>query len=334
MRRRQQVSVDTEKNTYSISVRDPPKPSRMRKLLTIGSGDDDFKSSTSTRMQREVTSIDGNRVMANTVCGYSGKICELLRVGIEIDDDIYCLPEWQVIDHVNERLSKLRATTVDGWKMQTVSVYRPDILEKCFHSTVYTRRRRLLSESSIAVASANVALSQALNDYTNACTSNNHCVVTLDVADTDIGKRGIHSVHMVTEPNGDVGVRICFGGPECYSRIDIANHTQMSQIPVTVDSDAPSPWAIVAVVAIVILVIIGCFLGKKWYDSSYSYKKAPTTDPDYAGMNQQYVQHQNYYGNDYPRDYWDPRSQHYSPPNYAPENYPPQQHQMQGIVWY
>ena len=334
LRRRQQVSVDTEKDTYSISVRDPPKPSRMRKLLTIGSGDDDFKSSTSTRMQREVTSVDGNRVMANTVCGSSGKICELLRVGIEIDDDIYCLPEWQVIDHVNERLSKLRATTVDKWKMQTVSVYRPDILEKCFHSTVYTRRRRLLSESNIAVASANVALSQALNDYTNACTSNNHCVVTLDVADTDIGKKGIHSVHMVTEPNGDVGVRICFGGPECYSRIDIANHTQMSQIPVTVDSDAPSPWAIVAVVAIVILVIIGCFLGKKWYDSSYSYKKAPTTDPDYAGMNQQYVQHQNYYGDGYPREYWDPRSQHYSPPNYMPENYPPQQHQVPGIVWY
>tara|TARA_B100001142_G_scaffold254224_1_gene255174 strand:- start:3043 stop:16521 length:13479 start_codon:yes stop_codon:yes gene_type:complete len=286
--RRLKLKEMRARDTMKLNVESMVLPQRsMRKLLTIGAGGSEMDKTTSnTNMQREVTSLDGNRVMADSVCGSLPGFCELMRVSLDIPDDLYCSPESDIIEHVDNELSSLQAVTVGGFHFKTVSVYRAALLTKCFQSTVYSRR--LLGETSHTVATAYVSLHNALSTQSQQeCSGDQHCVLSLNLEDTEIGKKGFSAVHIVTDQNGEQGVRVCFGGPECHHRIEISNHTQLSMLPVEVKSDAPSSWAIIAVVLAVVLFIALCFAAKRWYDSIPKYKEVSTVATnDYNEMGQ------------------------------------------------
>ena len=275
--RRLKLKEMRARDTMKLNVESMVLPQRsMRKLLTIGAGGSEMDKTTSnTNMQREVTSLDGNRVMADSVCGSLPGVCELMRVSLDIPDELYCSPESDIIEHVDNELSSLQAVTAGGFHFKTVSVYRAALLTKCFQSTVYSRR--LLGVTSHTVATAYVSLHNALSTQSQQeCSGDQHCVLSLNLEDTEIGKKGFSAVHIVTDQNGEQGVRVCFGGPECHHRMEIANHTQLSMLPVEVKSDAPSSWAIIAVVLAVVLFIALCFAAKRWYDGIPKYKEVST----------------------------------------------------------
>ena len=287
--RRLKLKEMRAKDTMKLKVESMVLPQRsMRKLLTIGAGGSEMDKTTSnTNMQREVTSLDGNRVMADSVCGSLPGVCELMRVSLDIPDKLYCSPESDIIEHVDNELSSLQAVTAGGFHFKTVSVYRAALLTKCFQSTVYSRR--LLGVlTSHTVATAYVSLHNALSTQSQQeCSGDQHCVLSLNLEDTEIGKKGFSAVHIVTDQNGEQGVRVCFGGPECHHRMEIANHTQLSMLPVEVKSDAPSSWAIIAVVLAVVLFIALCFAAKRWYDGIPKYKEVSTVATnDYNEMGQ------------------------------------------------
>ena len=286
--RRLKLKEMRARDAMKLNVESMVLPQRsMRKLLTIGAGGSEMDKTTSnTNMQREVTSLDGNRVMADSVCGSLPGVCELMRVSLDIPDDLYCSPESDIIEHIDNELSSLQAVTAGGFHFKTVSVYRAALLTKCFQSTVYSRR--LLGVTSHTVATAYVSLHNALTAQSQQeCSGDQHCVLSLNLEDTEIGKKGFSAVHIVTDQNGEQGVRVCFGGPECEHRMEIANHTQLSMLPVEVKSDAPSSWAIIAVVLAVVLFIALCFAAKRWYDGIPKYKEVSTVATnDYNDMGQ------------------------------------------------
>jgi hypothetical protein len=271
-----------------------PVSQPMRKLLALSSPLDAVEEKSSeTTMEREITAVDGKRVMADAVCGSSNYgMCELLRLDLDIPTEMYCMPEYEILEYAKNRLAQTDPARLGKFTFEPVSVYRENLFTKCFHSTIYTKGRRLLQlETREVRVSINTAIGLKTDDP--CITHLDSCVYHLDLEGTQMADLGMSSFHVITDVNdpAKTGLRICYGGPECPSYINIANHTNMPMLPLTTKSDSPSAWAVAAIALIIVLVIALGFLAKKWYDSipkAAEYFSVPKQD----GMN-----FNTYYGN-------------------------------------
>lgn len=238
----------------------PPSPSR--KLLTVGAGAPRRrlldvgveKTAAGANMQREITSVDGKRAMADAVCGGGNhSVCDLVRLEVQIPRARYCDAEPELLREMERQVALMNP---DGkFAFTAVSVYRPVFFSACFQSSVYMRR--LLTDMR------SVSVLAAINEQTEGdCTSGKDCQIILQTESLKINDEPLWGIEtamsLLNEP---VGYRLCFGDERCNSYIEIANVTTKKGQPV-IEDNSPSPWAVAAIVLAVAFVIAGAFLMK------------------------------------------------------------------------
>ena len=248
-----------------------PRPATRRKLLAVGAGDLGMdKTAAGAQVQREITSVDGPRAMADAVCAGAG-VCDLVRLEVEVPRGRYCDSEPELLRELDRQLALMNPGS--QFAITTLSVYRPVFFSACFQSSVYMRR--LLTDTRVISV-----LSAIQSQTTGDCDDPNDCQIVLKTENLNINQDstlwGIETAMSLTgEP---VGYRLCYGDAHCNSYIEIANTSTTKQLPV-IEDNSPSPWAVAAIVLAVAFVIAGAFVVRNCWTNAVAREIAYTEVP-------------------------------------------------------
>jgi hypothetical protein len=252
----------------------PPSPSR--KLLTVGAGAPRRrlldagveKTAAGANVQREITSVDGPRAMADAVCS-GAPVCDLVRLEVEIPRGRYCDSEPDLLREMDRQLALMNPRS--NFTVTALSVYRPVFFSACFQSSVYMRR--LLQDTK------KISVLTALQGFEDDCMSSADCQIILETEGLTINEKPLWGIETAMSLTGEpVGYRLCYGDAHCNSYIEIANVTTQKELPV-IEDNSPSPWAVAAIVLGVAFVIAGAFVVKNCWTNSVAREIAYTQVP-------------------------------------------------------